>query len=307
MGLYISSCLHARVIVNQSTFAPSTVGRAQIPTVARTIGLLGGGAMSAMRIMAALCDPQVEADEVKRWLQDEPGLCARVLKVANSPLYGQVRSVTSLDRALTLLGLDALRGIAAAACLDRAPVSGKNTLLDLESIVSHSQATAAAADSLARYCFPELASSAFIAGLLHNFGTVVQMHVDPAGVGALLAARRNGDARDLAILEAELTAIGHEECGAVIFEEWCLPQPLVSAARHHHRPFGASPDTRALTGLINISSALALASGAGMALEPAAPAAHPEALSCLGVDDEQMAEASAAIAGRMTEIIRVLK
>lgn len=73
------------------------------------------------------------------------------------------------------------------------------------------------------------ASRAFIAGLLHKFETVVLLHIDSAGVSELPAAHRNGDTRDLAILEAELTAIGHEECGAILVEERCLPKPLVSA------------------------------------------------------------------------------
>ena len=186
-------------------------------------------------------------------------------------------------------------------------VSVTSTLLDLNSVVSHSQSTAAAADCLARYRFPELASSAFIAGLLHNLGTVVQMHIDPVGVAALLAARRDGDGRDLAVLEAELTAIGHEECGAVIFEEWCLPLALVAAARHHHSPLLADAAERRLTGLINISSALALASGAGMALEPTVPAPHPEALQCLGLDAGQLAGATSAIAGRIIELKQALQ
>jgi HD-like signal output (HDOD) protein len=293
--------------MNEPTSAPSFVGRAQILTVARSIGVLGGGALSAPRIMAALCDPQIDAEDVKGRLRDEPALCARVLKVANSPLYGQERSVTSLDRALTVLGLDSLRCIAAAACLDRTMLSGTSVLLDLKAVVSHSQATAAAADCLARYGFPELASSAFIAGLLHNLGTVVQMHIDPAGVAALLAARRGGDGRDLALLEADWTAIGHEECGAVIFEEWCLPEALVAAARHHHSPLRAIAPERRLTALINISAALALASGSVTALDPTALAHHPEALECLGLDEAQLAEATAAIAARMTELKQALQ
>ena len=79
-----------------------------------------------------------------------------------------------------------------------------------------------------------------------------------------------------------MTAVGHEECGAVIFEEWCLPQAFVAAARyHHHGSQPANAAERRLTALIKISSALALASGTGMALEPASPSAPPEALQCL--------------------------
>jgi hypothetical protein len=59
--------------------------------------------------------------------------------------------------------------------------------------------------------------------------------------------------------------------------------------------------------LITISSALALASGAEMALEPAAPATRPEALQCLGLDEGEMAEAAVAVAGRIAELKQALQ
>ena len=290
------------IAVNRPLLSPAPAGRAQILAVAGTIGVLGGGAGSAPRIVAALCDPQVEASEVTRLLSVEPALCARVLRVANSALYGQTQSVRSLDRALMVLGLDAVRGIAAAACLDRVLVGHKNMKLDIDTVVQHSQATAAGADYLARHRFPDLAPDAFIAGLLHNLGTVVQMYIDPNGIAALLAARQTGDRRELPLLEAELAAVGHEECGAVIFEEWRLPPAFIATARYHHSPLRAPPSDQRLVCLINVASALALAGGSGTALELGGVPADAGALQCLGLDQEQLTEAAKGIAARMAEM-----
>jgi HD-like signal output (HDOD) protein len=295
--------------VNERPLAPSPIYRAQILKVASAIGVLGGGPNSAPRLMAALCDPDVDGAQVMLLLRDQPALCARVLRVANSALYGRVQAVKSLAQALTVIGLDAVRGVAAAACLDRTLLRGESSLLDLRAVLSHSQATAAAADSLARCRFPDLAADAFISGLLHNLGTIVQIHVDPEGVKALLAARRAGDERDLAVLEAELGAVSHEECGAVIFEAWGFPRALISTARFHHRPLRAPETDRRLTALIHVGSALALASGSPLTLEPTstwAPA-NREALECLGLDEKQLDEAAAAIADRMAELKQVLR
>ena len=91
------------------------VYRAQILKAAGSVGVLGGSALSGPRIMAALCDPEIQAREVCSLIAREPALCARVLRVANSAFYGHARSIATLERALALLGQDAVRGIAAAA------------------------------------------------------------------------------------------------------------------------------------------------------------------------------------------------
>src|SRR5262245_2000821 len=92
---------------------------AEIVKAASSLGLLGGGSQTAHRILGALCDASLGSREIVSLIEREPGLAARVLKVANSAYYGHSRDISTLDRALTILGIDAVRGITAAACLDR--------------------------------------------------------------------------------------------------------------------------------------------------------------------------------------------
>jgi HD-like signal output (HDOD) protein len=113
--------------------------------------------------------------------------------------------------------------------------------------------------------------------------------------------------RDLGVLEGELTEVGHEDCGAVIFEEWRLPSALIACARYHHSPLRAPKSERRLAALINVGSTLALMSGSGMALEPAGAPADPEALQCLEIDAGQLAEAAKSIAGRLADMKQALQ
>jgi HD-like signal output (HDOD) protein len=295
------------------SFAPRAgdrpvIDRARILKVAGSIGVLGSGAHSAPRIMAALCDPDIDARQVATLIGREPALYARVLRVANSAFYGRSRSVTTIERALLLLGLDAVRGIAAAACLDRTVLrGGEHAALDLRAVVRHSQATAAAAESLARLQHRALASEAFIAGLLHNLGIAVQMHLDPAGIRAMVERRRHGDTRDMSVLEAEQACVGHEECVAVIFEEWRLPEPLIMSTRHHHDPLAAPEPYRELAALISLGGTLALANGSAYALDPAPVAPNPAALASLGLSDEMLADVAATLPERIAQLKQALQ
>jgi HD-like signal output (HDOD) protein len=266
-----------------------SIDRTQILRAAASLGVLGNGANSAPRIMAALCNPEVSPRQVAALIGKEPALYARVLRVANSPYYGQSRSITTIDRALVVLGVDAVRGIAAAACLDRSlPRRGEDSVVDMNSLIQHSIATAASAESLARIRRPARAAEAFIAGLLHNLGIVVQLHLDAPGVLAMIKLREAGDVRDMRAVESDCVAIGHEECIGVIFEAWQLPESLIAAARDHHDPMAAAPPHRELAALINLGANLGLAGGSTFGLEPSRVARNAPAMAWLELDDDQL-------------------
>jgi HD-like signal output (HDOD) protein len=279
------------------------IDRTQILKAAASIGVLGTAAHSAPRIMAALCDPAIGTKQVAALIGKEPALYARVLRVANSPYYGQSRSVTTIDRALMVLGVDAVRGIAAAACLDRGlPRRGEHSVVDMRSVIQHSIATAASAESLARIRRPALAAEAFIAGLLHNLGIVVQVHLDAPGMQAMINLREAGDLRDMRALESDCVAIGHEECIAVIFEAWQLPESLIAAARDHHDPMAAPAPHRELAALINLGANLGLAVGSTFELEPVQVARNAPAMACLGLDDGQLDGVADDMPARVAEL-----
>jgi HD-like signal output (HDOD) protein len=142
--------------------------------------------------------------------------------------------------------------------------------LDGDALLQHSVATAIAAQSLARVRHESLAAEAFVAGLLHNLGIGVQMQIDGAGINAILAARRTDVAGDIRALEAQYSAVHHEECGAVIFAAWHLPDSLVAAVGHHHDPLTAPAAHRDLASLVSLGSILGLGCARSFALEVAA-------------------------------------
>src|ERR1700690_687154 len=133
--------------------APSIlqIGAAQILKAAASIGVLGGSVDSGPRLLVCLCTPQISAREIAALIQTEPALYARVLRVANSPYYGKMRSVTTVERAIVLLGLDAVGGSAAAVALDRIMTrENKGALVDLKALLHRTLGTAPAAEWLAR-------------------------------------------------------------------------------------------------------------------------------------------------------------
>jgi HD-like signal output (HDOD) protein len=282
---------------------PRPIEAAQVLKAAGALGVLGAGARSWPRLLAALSNPAISASEVASLIDQEPTMYARVLRVANSPYYGQTRSITTVDRALLVLGLDAVRGIAAATCFDRTLSRGKQaTVIDMQAVVHHSLATAAAAERLAQIQHRSLAAEAFIAGLLHNLGVAVQLQVDSRGVEAMLEARAANPTLEIRRLESDFAAIGHERCVGILFEEWRLPAALVAVGLHHHAPEEAPAEHRDLTCLVNLAATLALASGNTFLLEPLPVARNPVALAQLKFDDAALDAIEAELPERVREL-----
>jgi HD-like signal output (HDOD) protein len=276
---------------------------------ARTIGALNAGANAAPRILGVLCDPRVTAEDVARVVNHEPGLAGRVLRVANSAFYGLTRTVATIDRAVVVLGLDAVRGVAAAACLERAlPQAADSTPLNPGALLRHSVATAAAAESLARVGHRELAGEAFIAGLLHDFGLMVLLRLDPAGVQGMLGALGAEPAAELRRLERQRVSVGHERCAAMVFTAWNLPASLVESVRQHHDPLGAPEAYRVLAALVHVADQLSLAAGFAFPLEPA-PQPQPAievTADFLGLSDADLAAVAADLPARADKLRKAL-
>jgi HD-like signal output (HDOD) protein len=277
--------------------------RALIIKAASTLGVLRGGTQGAQQLLALLCDPDVNAGQVADALSREPALALRVLRVANSAFYGASRNIATVERAVALLGQDSVRGIAAAACLDRTVrLADAAAPLDLDELVQHGFAVAVAAESLARHGHGALAADAFIAGLLHDLGIAVQISIDQPGANALIEALRSHPDQGITDLECERVRVGHAQCAAVLFEAWQLPLALVEVARWHHAPLGAPAAHRELAALVHLGDQLALAGGTHHALEPQAPPRNAAVMELLGLDDGDLDGVAAALPERLSQL-----
>jgi HD-like signal output (HDOD) protein len=281
--------------------ARMSIADADILQAARFLGILGGGNQAPHQILITLCDTSLDARQIAEVIQRDPGIAARVLKVANSAFYGSARQVGSLDRALLLLGLDGVRTIAAAACLDRGtPRHNPQAPIDLRALTRHCVAGAFAAESLSRRSGRGTPAVAFMAALLHDFGVPVQERLDSPGVVQLMQGLAADQDASAAELEEKLVRVGHARCAEVIFLDWRLPEAIVTAALHHEAPARAPPPSRELALLVHLGVQLALQAGFTHPLEPRpGRMARELMLHSLGVSEEHIASIVAGLPERV--------
>jgi HD-like signal output (HDOD) protein len=104
-------------------------------------------------------------------------------------------------------------------------------------------------------------------------------------------------------LEAKHASVGHEECIAVVFEAWQMPESLAAAAGNHHAPMNAAESHRDLASLVNLGASLALAMDpTATSMEPAPFERHLPAMRWLGLSDEQLDAVAAGLPARMADL-----
>ncbi len=232
-----------------------------------------------------LLDMNSGLSDVTDLLRRDAGLTARIIRVANSPVYNSAEPSTSLIDALARVGFREvyrLTGFAAVAQIadQRLPLYGlsgaqfrENALLT--ALVMESLAPAAGVD-------PRLA---YTAGLLRSTGKIAldRMLRDDARVGSL------GEVADLA--EGETRAAGLDNCAAaaIILHEWRFHEDMIAAIRDHYAPKAGSIR---LAYLLNLAAGEAERYGHGLHGEAGYWEITPARLAAAGVGREELRQAT---------------
>jgi len=199
--------------------------------------------------------------DAERFALSDQALAIRVLRIANSPLYGRGGGVASVEAAVKHLGTAAVRRIAIGLAAVRP--SDKASGLDRPRYLEHFVASAAACRTLAKRLGGAAPDEAHTAGLLHSLGQAYFAFQDSKKYAEVLR-RSAAESRPLDEVEREILSIDHGRAGALLAERWNLPARLRDAILHHH----AKPEvlqsipesSRALVEIVAAANAV-LASG----------------------------------------------
>ncbi|TVQ49040.1 MAG: HDOD domain-containing protein [Gammaproteobacteria bacterium] len=209
--------------------------------------------VATSQLMVYLRDPEVSDQRVLSLLQLDVALSSTVLAVANSPFYGLPRRVDSLHQALRILGFDALRSLIYAATIQRLFRQGRICPgFDAKCLWYHASTTGAAARRLALHVGGLDPQQAFLAGLLHDIGHIVEIQMDRDAYCSVL------EQRDEAWLPAEVEAFGqdHAALGAEALRLWRFPDWSVELVAGHHAPVAATRPDAALLRVCQLADSL---------------------------------------------------
>ncbi|MGX9720582.1 HDOD domain-containing protein [Stenotrophomonas acidaminiphila] len=188
----------------------------------------------AIRIIELAQDPETDIATAADAIAMDVALSARMMRIANSPLYASRRRIENLGQALTMLGLNATLqlalGFSLAHALDR---EGQDPRL-LERIWRRSVLCALAARFLGLGCGVRRVEELMLAGLLQDIGALALMQASPDIYPALFdSATCNAE---LLAHERAILGCSHADAGAQLCEQWHLPRYLVDAIARSEPP-----------------------------------------------------------------------
>ena len=236
-----------------------------------------------VRIIELVNDPDSSARDLHCLIATDPALTARMLKVVNSAFYGLPRQIASINRAVSLLGINAVKNIAVAASLAKLFRGGDlGPHFDAHDLWRHSCVTASTARIIAKSNRKNAIDEAFLGGLIHDVGVLVELQHDRAGFAEAVARAAAG--QDLRACERACLGNDHEGFGAALCEHWKFPSSLVWVAGNHHDPVSVPMANRDLPMIVHVADRIAAEIAGGFTLDLQSGGIAPEALDCLGLD-----------------------
>jgi len=188
-----------------------------------------------IEVTKLLDNPRTSASELGFVISRDQGLVAKILTVANSPLYGLPRRVSTIEFAIVILGFDHIKNIVIALSMIEAFKNITEKKWNRKTFWVHSLVTAAAAKRIADDIGYPKSGEAFTAGLLHDLGiSVIQRYFKDEFISICDLAEN----RQMSFVQAEYDILGitHQEIGNFLAEKWNLPKILSDSMLNHHEP-----------------------------------------------------------------------
>ncbi|MBM9605065.1 HDOD domain-containing protein [Desulfopila inferna] len=200
-------------------------------------------------------DPESSANDLMIAILPDQSMCAALLKIANSAFFGLPRQVSTVEKAVMVLGFDEIKNIVLGkAVFNSFKELQSSNKQSIEQFWSHSFTCGLAAKIIAERVGLS-PSEMFIAGLIHDIGKLAMLITFPNIYSHLL---RNSEENWLQSCdnERELFFISHDEVAHRILKRWLFPPRLLNSVGFHHRP-GETGKMQLFSSAIQIADVIA--------------------------------------------------
>lgn len=248
-----------------------------LPTLPRTV----------FRITEMINNPRSSARDLAQVITDDQVLTARLLRLVNSSFYGFPQRITTITRAIVVIGFDAIRHLLLTTSVFDIFSGHRSDLQQArEHLWDHSLGSAVAAKVIGKYIRHEKIEELFVCALLHDIGKIVSMvyaHDDYEAVTKLATEK------DILLFEAESTLLTytHADIGRLLAERWNLPKMVAEVIYHHHTPDEAGEYAKE-AGIVHLADIFCRALQLGSGGDNRMPALNISAWELLGLSKKDI-------------------
>jgi HD-like signal output (HDOD) protein len=196
-------------------------------------------------------DPESTMKDFEEVIRMDPVLVSRLLRLVNSAYFGLVQKVDSIGRAVAYLGMKNLRNLVITDSLKSVFVETKtDSVFSKTRLWSHCAAVSICSKMVAERIFGINGDDAFLCGILHDFGLLVEEQVQQEEFHRICNACDSTGS----LIEMERQAFGTDHCDIcyIMTLDWNMPVAIQEAIRDHHL-VTEKIEPESLTGILQIS------------------------------------------------------
>jgi putative nucleotidyltransferase with HDIG domain len=242
----------------------------------------------AQKLLALKLDTDHDAQQMLLLIAQDPLISARVIGLANSPLIGASRKISTIKDASLLLGLKRVQSVATGLAI-MSQMNQPVGRLNIHALWEHNMGIAFAMLTIAR-AMPAgdrpNDDMTFLAGMMHDIGYSVLAHLDIERSDELQTRLLTEPGRLALPMERGIVELTHDKLGAELARHWNLPEEIVYAIRFHHDAQESDP-AQPLARIINLAEKLLPCFGFHELIDTTIT---PEDWNALGIDPERAGE-----------------
>lgn len=213
----------------------------RVSSILSTVYNLPAAPLIILEVSKLIEDPKSSAAQLGKLISKDQGLVTKILAVANSPLYGIPRRVSTIEFAIVILGFNHIKNIVVALSMMEAFKNIGDAKFNQKAYWEHSLLTATASKKIADDLGLRLSGEIFTAGLLHDLGIPIIYKYFNKEYNAIEKAM-SYNTKILSDVEREILGVTHGELGEMLINKWNLPDKLGDSLKHHHKPSDAEVD-----------------------------------------------------------------
>lgn len=264
-----------------------------------TISVIG------QRLLTLRLDTEEGERELLNLVESDPMIAARIIGLANSPVFASSKKVCSMRDAVMVLGLSRVKAIAVSIAL-MGPIRIRDSKhFSVKDLWLHSFSMAVGMRTLSGMIPRQIRpseESLFLAGLLHDIGYLAFAHIEPMKFDEFLSRIEANPEQPIDEIEEQVLGISHAELGELLGRNWGLPDEIVAVIAGHHQR-GATADP--MLTLARVTERILEDGTIREGASDISPEEEKEELASLGLESRHLEKASSILA-QQQEQIRIL-
>jgi len=203
-----------------------------------------------------IADSESTLNDFEEVIKTDPILVTRLLRLVNSPFYGPIQKIDTIGRAVSYIGRKNLHNLAVTDALRTIYYEPpkRNSVFSKKQLWMHSVIVAICSKMVVERIFGVNGDDAYLAGILHDFGLVIEEQVEEIAFHKICKSCTSSDS--LVELEQETFGTNHCEIGYNMTLNWNLPEDTMAAIRKHHTII-SDLEPSSLPGILQISEYIA--------------------------------------------------